>query len=336
MDIRIKGDRDGIETAQILRERFGVPVIYLTAYADEQTIQRAKLTEPYGYLVKPIKANDLRSAVEVALYKHAADEQVRQVREELRRLNETLEQRVVEQTSKVKLLAAAISHLGEGVVITDDDLDGPGPQILFANEAMCRITGYLADELMGRTPRILQGNGTDRATLNHIKQELSAGRSCTAELVNYRKDGTPYVAELFITSLFDADGRRTNFVSVHRDITERKRTEQALRESQERMRGILHTAVDAIVTIDQRGIISDVNPATTRMFGFAQEELVGQNVKVLMPPPYCDEHDGYLARFLQTGQARIIGIGRSQTDAAASSRDTQSHAGAATGGATHR
>lgn len=225
-------------------------------------------------------------------------------------LNEMLEQRVAAQTREVRLLATAISHLGEGVLITGDDLDWPGPQILFVNEALCRITGYSADELIGQTPRILQGEGTDRASIERLKQQLSADHSVLVELINYRKDGTRYDVELFITPLVNAQGRRTNFVAIHRDISERKRIERSLHESDERMRAILNTASDAIITIDQRGVITTVNPATERMFGYADAELIGQNVNMLMPPPYCDEHDDYIARYLQTGEARIIGIGR--------------------------
>jgi two-component system, LuxR family, sensor kinase FixL len=230
--------------------------------------------------------------------------------EHLQELNATLEQRVAEQTREVKLLAEAISHLGEGVLITADDLNWPGPKILFVNDALCRITGYARGELVGQTPRILQGERTSRTALDQIKQELTAGRSALVETVNYRKDGAPYDAELFITPLFDAQGRRTNFVSIHRDISERKLAERRVRESEERLRAILNAASDAIITIDEQGLIQGVNPATERMFGHAGGELVGQNVKVLMPPPYRDEHEGYIKRYLETGEARIIGIGR--------------------------
>jgi two-component system, chemotaxis family, CheB/CheR fusion protein len=228
----------------------------------------------------------------------------------LLQLNATLEQRVGDQTREVKLLAEAISHLGEGVLITSNHLDWPGPQILFVNEALCRITGYSASELIGQSPRLLQGSESSRQVLDHVKQELSAGRSCLVELVNHRKDGTPYDAELFITSLCNAQGLRTNFVSIHRDISERKRTEKAVRESEERLQAILKTAADAIITIDQRGIITTINPATERLFGYVQAELLGQNVHMLMPQPYRDEHDAYIARYLKSGEARIIGIGR--------------------------
>ena len=153
----------------------------------------------------------------------------------LQHLNEQLEQRVVRQTGEISLLATAIANLGEGVLITSDDLDWPGPRIMFVNKAMTRITGYTAQELIGQSPRILQGEDSDRAELDRIKAELSGGHSCSAELLNYRKDGTPYYAELFITPLFDGNGHRTNFVSIHRDITERKEAEEQLHRSHEEL-----------------------------------------------------------------------------------------------------
>lgn len=229
---------------------------------------------------------------------------------EIRELNERLEHRVAERTERIKLLAEAIANLGEGVLITDDELEWPGPRIAFVNEAMCRITGYAAEELIGQTPRILQGDATDREALERLKTELSAGRSCLVELINHRKDGTTYDAEVFITPLFNAEGQRTNFVSIHRDISTRKHSEQALRSSEERLRAVLDAAADAIITIDRRGIIAAANRATEQMFGYAEDELIGRNVSILMPAPYCDEHDGYIARYLETGEARIIGAGR--------------------------
>ena len=81
-------------------------------------------------------------------------------------------------------------------------------------------------------------------------------------------------------------------------------------ESGERLRAILHAAVDAIVTIEESGAIESVNPAAERAFGYARDELIGRNVSVLMPSPYREEHDRYIAHYLRTGKARIIGIGR--------------------------
>src|SRR4051812_27560381 len=89
--------------------------------------------------------------------------------------------------------------------------------------------------------------------------------------------------------------------------------DEALLQSEARTRAIVNTAVDAIITIDESGIIDSINPASEKLFGYKAPELVGRNVKVLMPEPYRREHDGYLRNYLQTGMARIIGIGREVT-----------------------
>jgi len=95
-----------------------------------------------------------------------------------------------------------------------------------------------------------------------------------------------------------------------RDIRERKRAETELRERESRLRAILGTAVDGIVTIDDRGLIQSANAAAERMFGYEARELLGQNVRILMPSPHREAHDRYIARYLETGEARIIGTGR--------------------------
>ena len=95
-----------------------------------------------------------------------------------------------------------------------------------------------------------------------------------------------------------------------RDIREHKTAEQALRDSEARIKAILDSAVDGIVTINERGTIESVNAAGQAIFGYSMDELVGQNVRVLMPEPYRSEHDQYLRNYRHTGQRKIIGIGR--------------------------
>jgi two-component system, LuxR family, sensor kinase FixL len=118
---------------------------------------------------------------------------------------------------------------------------------------------------------------------------------------------------LTIAPIVDAGGRVVGASAIGRDITEAKRVEAALRASEERYRSIIESAVDAILVIDRQGHIEAFNAAAERLFGYAAPEVIGRNVNALMPQPYHDEHDQYIARYLTTGEKRIIGIGREVT-----------------------
>jgi PAS domain S-box-containing protein len=97
---------------------------------------------------------------------------------------------------------------------------------------------------------------------------------------------------------------------VNTDITERKRAEQAVRESEALMRATVETSVEGIILIDATGTVWIYNQACERLFGYEADEVVGRNINMLMPPPTRDEHDGYLRRYFETGEKKIIGIGR--------------------------
>ena len=88
---------------------------------------------------------------------------------------------------------------------------------------------------------------------------------------------------------------------------------EKLKENEARLRSIVDSAVDAIILIDARGQIESFNPGAERLFGYTAAEVIGRNVSMLMPPPFRDDHDGYLANYLETGVAKIIGIGRDVT-----------------------
>ncbi|MEZ5283273.1 MAG: response regulator, partial [Vicinamibacterales bacterium] len=124
MDIRINGSRDGIETAEALKARFDVPIVYLTAHADESTLQRAKATAPHGYLLKPIKAAELRSVVEVSLFRH------------------DMERR---QRVRDRWFSATLESIADAVVTVD--LDG---RVAFMNPVAEALTGVPALDSIGR------------------------------------------------------------------------------------------------------------------------------------------------------------------------------------------
>ena len=124
----------------------------------------------------------------------------------------------------VAVLQGMINAINDAVVITSSEgFDFPHPQILYVNPAFTTITGYTAKEVVGQSPRILQGPGTDRAALSRIRQSLKSGQSCREEILNYGKDGSSYWLDVHIVPLFGEGNRITHFAAIERDVTEQRR-----------------------------------------------------------------------------------------------------------------
>ena len=124
------------------------------------------------------------------------------------------------------------------------------------------------------------------------------------------RDGAKHWVRVLGGAVKGADGAVRGLSGVIIDIDEQKRAEAALREREEHLRSILETAPDGMVVIDKAGIMRSFSRAAERMFGYLQSEVIGKNVNMLMPEPDRSRHDGYIARYLETGERRIVGIGR--------------------------
>ena len=124
------------------------------------------------------------------------------------------------------LLERAIDATTEGITISD--ASQPDNPVIFANKGFERLTGYRAHEIVGRNCRFLQGPQTDPYTVSEIRQAIQEGTECTVELLNYRKDGTPFWNRLSITPLRDRSGRITHFAGIQSDITELRQTRERL------------------------------------------------------------------------------------------------------------
>ncbi len=147
-----------------------------------------------------------------------------------------------QRTYQVGYLTSALEQIEEAVVVTEGEpIDPPGPRIVWVNEAFLELTGYEREELVGNTPRMLQGPETDRETLDQVRSVLKAQTSVKVEAVNYRKDGTPYTVEWTVTPVRDANGRLTHWVSAQRDVTERRAREDELehRATYDQLTGLL-------------------------------------------------------------------------------------------------
>ncbi len=145
--------------------------------------------------------------------------------------------------SSLALLRVAIEAVADAVLVTSPELDPPGPVIEYVNPAFTAMTGYTADEAVGRSPRFLQGPRTDRAALDRLHAQLAAGGPAEGEAVNYRKDGGEYVVEWLITAVRDEQGRVRHWVAAQRDVTERRRMQARqtvlMAELQHRTRNLL-------------------------------------------------------------------------------------------------
>src|SRR5215217_1533295 len=134
------------------------------------------------------------------------------------------------QTEKPYLLESAMQLVDEAVVITTTELDPPGPEIVYVNEGFCRMTGYTAEEVIGKTPRILQGPKTDRAELDRLRYCHSRGEPFKGRhIVNYRKDGSEFLLDWYVEPLRNDAGEITHWMASQRDVTERKALEEQLR-----------------------------------------------------------------------------------------------------------
>jgi PAS domain S-box-containing protein len=150
-------------------------------------------------------------------------------------LNAVLRAQIAErkQTEEsLRLLGSAVEQSKESILITDAQLDLPGPRIVFVNPAFTQMTGYTAAEAIGKTPRILQGPNTDQTVRQRLRQTLARGEAFHAEAINYRKDGTEFHIEWDIAPIRNTRGAITHFVSIQRDMTGRKRLEEQLIQSQ--------------------------------------------------------------------------------------------------------
>ncbi len=209
MDIRIKGERDGIEAATILRQRFDVPIVYLTAYADEATVERAKLTQPFGYLMKPVKTYELRSAIEIALFKHEMDKQLR---------------------DRERWLATTMRSIGDAIISTD-----AAGRINYMNPVAEALTGWSAEHALGRmSEEVLRLARDDRGRTpmaSPLKVVLDEGRPLNVNGILVRAAGQDrFISDSAAPILGDA-GSVLGAVMVFRDVSEQRQLRRQLEQA---------------------------------------------------------------------------------------------------------
>lgn len=148
---------------------------------------------------------------------------------------------------RIRLYAQALQSVKESVLITDADLEQPGPRIVFVNPSFTEMTGYAPEDVLGKTPRLLQGPKTDRLVLDRLRSDLSDGRPFHGETVNYRKDGAEFVIQWEVAPLVDGQGKITHWVGVQRDVTQQRLLERLVLDvSEEEKRRIAQDLHDDV------------------------------------------------------------------------------------------
>jgi two-component system sensor kinase FixL len=209
-----------------------------------------------------------------------------------------------EQLSKARL-AAIVASSDDAII--GKTIDGI---VTDWNSAAQKIFGYSPEEIIGKSIALLLPPGLEdeeRQILAKIREGEKIDHFETRRLC---KDGKIIDVSVTISPVYDNEGMLIGASKVARDITAGRAAQRALREREAHLQSVLDTVPDAMIVIDTRGIMQSFSATAERLFGFQPEEVVGHNVSMLMPEPYRSQHDGYLARYLATGERRIIGIGR--------------------------
>ncbi|MBT4290206.1 MAG: response regulator [Deltaproteobacteria bacterium] len=223
MDIQIKDKIDGIKAADIIHTRFNIPVVFATAYTDEKYLEKAKLTHPYGYLIKPYQELDLKVVLSIALYVADLDRKREAAEEALKKAHNELEKKIEERTAELRKHYQAAEHSGSVIIITD--FKG---NIEYVNPSFSIITGYSKEEVIGKNPRILKSNQHPPEFYKDMWGVISNGNTWRGEIVNKKKNNELYWEYTTISPILDTSSKIINYVAVNDDISDRKQLENDL------------------------------------------------------------------------------------------------------------
>jgi two-component system cell cycle sensor histidine kinase/response regulator CckA len=247
-DVKLKGKMDGIEASHRIRDNCDVAIVYLTARTESDLFERAKKTEPHGYLTKPVSPQEVLRTVEMALYKHEMEKRLRQSEARYRQIVETA---------------------NEGIWIMDGEF-----RTTFVNQRMADMLGYSADEMIGRRVDsfIFAEDLGDHETKMRLRKQ---GEDQIFERRLRRKDGETLWTAVSATALQDSEGNFDGSFGMFTDITERKKMEVVLREREGQLEAIFQAYPAAIFLVNPEGRITFANQSMGTLFSCASEELLG-------------------------------------------------------------
>lgn len=263
MDVVLQGEMDGIVAANEIHTLLKIPIIYLTAYSDDKMLERAKNTEPFGYLIKPFRDRELRSTIEMALYKNELDNKLRESQE---------------------WLAVTLNSIGDGLIATNQQ-----GLVTFMNPVAEDLTGWSTDQAQGKPLEDVfsakeEKTGKSVVGLTEGLVALRGNASLTGKLL-VTKNGSTMPIEANASPIRGANDSVIGIVLVFRDITQRKKTEERLRLLSE----AVAQSSEGIAVLDLEGEMLFVNEAFAVMHGNSPEEITGKNISLLYPPDHMIE-----------------------------------------------
>lgn len=263
MDIMLRDEMDGIEAAEQIRKLHNVPVVYLTAFSDQKTLERAKVTEPFGYITKPFDVKELYTTVEIALYKSKIERKLRESQE---------------------WLLTTLRSIGDAVIATDTESN-----VIFMNPVAEHLTGWRQEEATGKPLHgvfniinEITGEAANNPVSKVLREGVVVGLANSTILI--ARDGRRIHIDDSAAPITDGKGSITGVVLVFHDITERIRIEKALRERDEKLRLVTDNMLDMITEVNVSGSYQYVSPSVKLTLGYEPADLLGRSAFEFIHP----------------------------------------------------
>lgn len=306
MDIRIRGNMDGIETAKRIGQVAGTPVIFITAHSDKKTLERAKLIGPYGYLLKPFERKELEVAIEMALYKRGLETALEESRLELEEyrshLEELVQERSAELASSEEKYRTIIERANDIIIIIQDS------KIVFCNERAKDIMGYEPDYLIGKDfSNFIAEPAKEAVIKSYMDRMKGVDVPPIYETVILDSKGNERTVEVNASAI-TFKGKMADMALV-RDLTYRVEMESELRANEKKYRLLMETANDAIFLAEaDTGILIDVNKRGEELIGRSKEEIIGMSQTELHPPEEARRYAEIFKKHIRDGSAVSEGV----------------------------
>ncbi|MBN2415306.1 PAS domain S-box protein [bacterium] len=260
MDIELKGSLNGVATAEIILRDYSVPVVFLTAYADKTTIEKAKKTEPYGFILKPFEDSELQGVIETALYKHGMEKQIQEHQ---------------------AWLSTILHSIGDAVIATDS-----GGRIRLVNPVAEKLTGWSEAECLNRPVTDvlkIKDETSGKLVENPIQRVLASGKplALSNSSLLLRKDGSELPIDDSAAPIINAANEVIGAVVNFKDVSERKQARDTLIKSEEKFKKFFRNQSSFAFMVSGDGVILDVNDAALRHLEYDRESLLGAPIDSL-------------------------------------------------------